>query len=272
MRAAWLTDIHLNFVASSDVDVWLDQVAASDCDIVLVSGDVGEAGDVCRYLTRIVERLRRPVYFVLGNHDFYRGSIREVRGHVQELCQQWPHLTFLTATEPIGLTDRVGLIGHDGWADGLLGDYERSYVMMNDYRLIAELAGVNKQQRWPLLQQLGRDAAEHIRRVLPAALAQFERVILVTHVPPWREACWHQGRISDDEWAPHFTCWALGQAVLEIMQDHPASRLLVLCGHTHSAGEVELRSNIRVLTGCAEYGKPAIYRLFDVDQCWETGP
>src|SRR5438093_2989908 len=36
------------------------------------------------------------------------------------------------------LAPGVGLIGHDGWADAREGDYERSTVMMNDYRLIEE--------------------------------------------------------------------------------------------------------------------------------------
>ena len=53
----------------------------------------------------------------------------------------------------------VGLVGHDGWADARLGDYERSYVMMNDYKLIAELAGMSKVDRWPVLKALGDQAA-----------------------------------------------------------------------------------------------------------------
>ena len=52
-----------------------------------------------------------------------------------------------------------------------LGKYEKSYVMMNDYRLIAELAPLSKEARWPVLKKLGDEAAAHIRRVLPIALA-----------------------------------------------------------------------------------------------------
>lgn len=270
MQAAWLTDIHLNFVSAAGVDAWLDRVARSDCDVILLSGDIAEAHDVCSYLTKIDEQLERPLYFVLGNHDFYRGSIRDVREQVVQLCERRSNLSFLTAAGVIQLTERVGLVGHDGWADGVLGDYERSYVMMNDYRLISELAFVDKRQRWPLLQQLGRETAEHFRQVLPAALERFEEVILVTHVPPWREACWHEGRISDDEWAPHFTCWAAGQAILEIIDDYPTRRLMVLCGHTHGAGRVDLRPNLRVLTGGSVYGNPAVCRVFDLDESWET--
>ena len=97
------------------------------------------------------------------------------------------------------------------------GDYERSLVMMNDYRLIAELASHGKPRAIDHSACVGRRAAQHIRELLPLALSRFDRVILATHVPPLREACWHEGRISDDEWAPHFTCKAMGDAILQII-------------------------------------------------------
>lgn len=100
----------------------------------------------------------------------------------------------MTQLDVIELTSSVGLIGHDGWANARVGDYERSVVMMNDYRLIAELSHVGKRERWPLLKQLGDAAtARSSPRVLRDALTHYERVILATHVPPLRDACWHQG-------------------------------------------------------------------------------
>ncbi len=71
-----------------------------------------------------------------------------------------PNLLYLTALDVIELTPNVGLIGDDGWADARLGNYEHSLVMMNDYRLIAELAPLTKQLRWPKLKELGDLAAQ----------------------------------------------------------------------------------------------------------------
>ena len=173
-----------------------------------------------------------------------------------------PHLPYLTSADAIELTPAVGLCGVDGWADARLGDYERSLVMMNDYRLIEELAGVGKRDRWPLLQALGDAAARRVEVVLPRALADHEQVFFLTHVPPLREACWYQGQISNDEWLPHFTCLAVGQAILRIMRDFPQRRLTVLCGHTHSSGETAPLENVRILTGAAEYGSPRIQQVF----------
>jgi predicted MPP superfamily phosphohydrolase len=263
LRVAWLTDVHLNFVALGQVDAFLAEVRDCSPDVVLLGGDIAEAHDVVGYLERIDDALGRPVYFVLGNHDYYRGSIAQVRRDVAALCARRPRLCYLTQSEPRELAPGVGLVGHDGWADARTGDYLRSLVMMNDYKLIQELAGMNKLDRWPLLRALGDEAAAHIRRVLPAALERYAEIVLLTHVPPLREACWHEGRTSDDEWAPHFTCQAMGEAIVEVMRERPDRKLTVLCGHTHGDGETWPLTNVRIITGGAEYGRPEVKRVFE---------
>lgn len=263
-RMLWLTDLHLNFLTPQQIDDFLATVAAQRPDLVLVGGDIGEAPNVIGLLKRIAKVVATPIYFVLGNHDYYFGSIERVRESVEDLCGHWPNLTFLTASGVVALTERTALCGHDGWADARLGDYERSLVMMNDYRLIEELAGVHKWARWPMLKAMGDAAARHVEQVLPAALADHEEVFFLTHVPPLREACWYQGQLSNDEWLPHFTCLAVGEAILRIMRDFPDRRLTVLCGHTHSPGETHPLDNVCILTGGAEYGSPQIQRVFEV--------
>lgn len=264
MQALWLTDIHLNFADAQRQRAFMQQISDSRADVILLSGDIAEADDVTDYLERMAAAWSRPIYFVLGNHDFYFGSIAEVRGRVAKLCARQPLLRYLTTSNVIELTPRVGLVGHDGWADGRVGDYERSTVMMNDYRLVAELAGVGKRERWPLLKGLAQEASAHLDKVLPAALATYPEVFLVTHVPPLREACWHEGQISDDEWAPHFVSLTVGETILNIMRQHADRKLTVLCGHTHGSGECQSLPNVTILTGGAIYGVPGMVRMFEL--------
>lgn len=264
-RFVWLTDIHLNFLTDAGVQSFLAEVAAARPDAVLISGDIGESHNVCDYLDRIDRATRAPVYFVLGNHDYYFGSIRETRDRVAGFCAEHPRLHYLTRENVAELTPNVGLVGHDGWADGRLGDYPRSLVVMHDFKLIAELSGLDKLERWDVLKALGDEAAAHFRRLLPRAFEKYRDVVLLTHVPPFREACWHEGRLSDDYWAPHFTCQATGQAILEAMRSQSAGRLTVLCGHTHGSGETQPRQNLQVITGGAKYGSPAIASVFEFD-------
>lgn len=264
-RVCWLTDLHFNCLDSLQIARFLEQAAATKADAFLISGDIGEAHSVADYLRILAQGLSMPVYFVLGNHDYYFGSIREVRGEVTALCRAAPSLHWLVNESVVELAPHTGLVGHDGWADARLGDYVRSLVMMHDYALIGELARHSKQDRWPLLKKLGDEAADHFRRVLPEALERYPQVLLLTHVPPFRDACWHEGAISNDEWLPHFTCQAAGEAILEVMYAYPDRQLTVLCGHTHGAGEARPAENVVVYTGGARYGEPEIQRVLDVD-------
>lgn len=263
-RVVWLTDIHLNFVDRPQVLSFLDKVNAQGADAVVITGDIAEARDLLEYLQLIENKISAPVYFVLGNHDFYFGSLATVRQQVTEFCQAHPKLVWLQNAGLVQLSTNVGLFGHDGWADGRLGDFERSTVMLNDYTLIKELSGHSKQARWEVLKKLGDDAAASVRQVLPRALEAYSQVVFLTHVPPFREACWYNGQISNDEWLPHFTCRAVGTVLSEIVRDYPHRKLTVLCGHTHGRGECYPLPNLHVMTGGAEYGSPVIERLLQL--------
>ena len=139
-RIIWITDPHLNFVRPLAVREFLDDVAEREPAAVLIGGDIGEAHNVVAYLEQVDELWQRPVHFVLGNHDFYRGSIAGVRREIDRLCERRPLLNYLSHRGVVELTSKLGLVGHDGWADARVGDYEHSTIMMNDYKLIAELS------------------------------------------------------------------------------------------------------------------------------------
>jgi hypothetical protein len=66
------------------------------------------AGD----LEAIGDALQVPIYFVLGNHDFYYGSIEKVRCQVRRLSQQRKELFWLEDAGCIHLTAEVALVGH----------------------------------------------------------------------------------------------------------------------------------------------------------------
>jgi Icc protein len=264
-RVIWLSDIHVDFLRPQEFAEFLQHVEAAQSDAILLSGDISDSPQLIAALERLGTGLSTPLYFVLGNHDYYFSSIARVRESVRELCRRMPRLVWLSEAGVIELAPQVGLVGHDGWADARLGDYMRSLIMMNDYRLIEELAGVEKRERWPLLKALGDEAANYVRRTLPGALDRYPRVILLTHVPPFRESCWYQGQISNDEWLPHFSCQAMGDAIIEVMHSYPGRELTVLCGHTHGRGEYRPTKNTVVLTAGAEYGQPEIQQVFEFE-------
>lgn len=262
-RAAWLTDIHLNFLSPVQMEKFYSLVRSSHSDLVFLTGDIGEAPRLIWYLKQIEARFQCPVYFVLGNHDYYMSSFDEVHEAVATFTaqSQWCH--WMRQVGIVELAPDTGLIGYDGWADGRCGNFALSDVQMNDYVAIRDLNGLSKSDLLQKLNALGDATAAYFREWLPKALATYQHVIVLTHVPPFKEACWHEGQISDDNFLPHFACKAAGDALIEIMRKHPQNRLTVLCGHTHGQGTAQILDNIIVLTGGAEYGKPQLQQSFE---------
>ena len=263
-RLAWLTDIHLNFISPARRQGFHQSVRAVRPDAVLIGGDIGEADSVEGYLWEIEASLAMPIFFVLGNHDFYAGSIASIRARILNQTARSRYLRWLPPTGVVKLSETTALVGHDGWGDGRLGEGPLSDVLLSDFFVIEDLRDLDKLELFHRLNVLGDEAGQYFRRVLPEALASFANVILLTHVPPFQESCWHEGRISSPDFLPHFTCQAIGEALLEVMDGRPDRHLTVLCGHTHSPGFAQIRDNLVVRTGGAEYGAPVIQEVFQV--------
>ncbi len=264
MKSAWLTDIHLNFLKDRQVKGFLNALGKESADNYLISGDIGEADSVIKYLKLLDSILDRPVYVVLGNHDFYKGSIEVVRSELSEYVNHSRNIVWMNKIEFIELTDKTALIGHDSWADGRIGDFYGSMVELNDFHLIDELKLKGKAARIEAMQKLADEAADHFKQNLPKILKRFQNVIVLTHVPPFKEATWHEGSTSGDDWLPFFSSRIVGDVLKRIMNTHPDHNMTVLCGHTHSSGKCQILPNLKVLTGGAEYGIPAIQQILNI--------
>jgi predicted MPP superfamily phosphohydrolase len=263
-RLAWATDIHLNFLSVEEVEAFCHRISALEPHALVVSGDIAEGPTIKGYLELLAREIERPIYFVLGNHDFYRSSIRRVRRIVSDLCREHDGLVWLGGSGVVELSSTVGLLGHDGWADGRIGSFFESKVVLNDYVLIEELSELSTRARFERLNALGDEAADHLRTHLPGALERYEKVYVVTHVPPFREACWYLGEPSNDEWLPHFACRAVGDVLSGMAAEFPSREVTVLCGHTHGRGVARLSPNLVVRTGGAAYGEPVVEEVIDI--------
>ena len=265
VRAVWLTDVHFEFLDDDGIARFLASVTACEPDVVLVGGDTGQAKTVQGSLRTIQSQLDVPVYFVLGNHDFYGGFIHEVHGQVWDAGAESQHLHWLEKSGVVELGPRTALVGADGWADARCGDYDRSTVVLNDYVRIREFIPLGKAARRDAMQALADCAADRIGAMLPTVAASYPEIIFLTHCPPFREACWHEGAISNDDYLPHFASKVMGEALIDTMKQHPDSHLTVLCGHTHSSGRAEILPNLVALTGQAQYGAPEVQQVFEIE-------
>jgi len=265
MRTAWLTDIHLNFLEPPGINRFISRVKDRNADSIIITGDIGESQDFCRYLEKIARELATPILFALGNHDFYGSSFRKVKEDARELVANIGNLTWLSESGPVQLSENIAVVGHDSWCDGRFGDYDGSPIELSDFFVIEDLMFLDKDSRLEVMHTAADEAAAHLRSVLPKALDMADHVILATHVPPFKEACWYGGRISDAMYLPYFSCKAVGDVILQAMTGRDEKKLTVLCGHTHGSGEAQVGGNIHIFTGNAKYGHPEVQHVFEFD-------
>ncbi len=264
MKLGWLTDIHLNFLNEDGIQSFLSNFQSRTVDGWLISGDIGEATNIVYFLQRIADVSDKPVYFVLGNHDYYHGSLIETTRVVMELADRESDLVWLTWADVQVLAPGLALVGDDGWGDGRIGRPYDTPVRLNDFVAIGELRGHHRKQLVKKLNQLGDEAAGRLTPKLKAAAKENDQVVVVTHVPPFAGAAWHEGRPSDDDWVPWFSCKAIGDALLDCAANYPEVNFLVVCGHTHGSGEYSPCSNLKVMTGGAEYGAPRVSKIINL--------
>lgn len=257
MKIGWLSDIHLNFLEDDEISRFVAELVKVEVDAWMISGDIGESHNLIDYLNILSDGLRLPLYVVLGNHDYYHSSIVEVTECIENISSQ-SNLVMLTRSKPVFLGEEFSIVGDDGWGDARLGDPIGSQVMLNDFYCISELEGLERDKLIEKLNKLGNACASRLSSKLEVAAEQSENVCIITHVPPYEGAAWHEGRISKPDWLPWFSCEAVGNVISECADRHPDVSFRVFCGHTHSDGYYRASDNVFVYTAGAIYGIPQI--------------
>ncbi len=253
MKLAWLTDIHLNFLDEDSRNNFYQDIINLSCDALVITGDIAEAPSLSKLLIEMAEAIKKPIYFILGNHDYYRGDVTTVRKAMADLTQVNDGLFWLPASGIQILPNHTILVGRDGWADG---------------RMIQDLFKAKIYGNFVLLDKMQEladaDAVQLLQDINQAAQLNPKKIIVLTHVPPFREACQHLGEISGDDWLPYFASKAMGDVLMKAADDYKDIKFLALCGHTHSDAVFVPVGNLTVRAGAAEYGRPGVQEVLVV--------
>jgi len=263
MKLIWLTDIHLNFLDEEIRLRFYKEIREKNGDAILITGDIAEAPSITDFLKEMESEINKPIYFVLGNHDYYRGQIDAVKKSIENLTEDSSLLHWLPASGAQCLTNEVVLIGQDAWADGRYGDYINSTVVLNDSRMIIDLFQAKILGKMALLekmQSLADRDAKQLEVDLKKSIEAYKpkKIIVLTHVPPFENVCLHEGEKTDSGYLPFFASKAIGDVLLKFAEKHSTVEFLVLCGHTHSQACYQVSGNLMVKVGKAEYYQPEI--------------
>ena len=259
MNIIWLTDPHFNFLPKMGAEYIGKEFAEQypDCTGCLITGDISESKDLSVNLSQFVKGFGKKVWYVLGNHDYYGGSVG--------ISESIEAADYLTDMPPVHLSETTALVGDDGWYDATAGTPHWSNVHMSDFDLILDFSGLGKFEVIEKAHQIGIKSAKRIEPKLRAAAKKYKRIIVAVHVPPWKEASWHQGRMSAPDWLPWFTHVEMGKVIEEVSKDFPDVKFDVFCGHSHSGGIVDVSETITCTTGAARYGDPQLAGVIEYE-------
>lgn len=261
-QVVWITDPHFNFLGSHGGSLAGKQLRKTypSLSAVVLTGDLAEFKSFPGALKSFAAGVDAPVWFVLGNHDSYGGSVHGARTRAAAMGGR---ARWLTGAGIVAFGD-TALVGQDGWYDGRCGDALGTSVYLSDFDYVKELRGLHRVRVVEVCQEIADADAKAAEEKLEEAVAKgFKRIVLATHVAPFQGASWHKGAISNSQWLPWFASKAMGDAILRVAYANPDISFLVLCGHSHSPGVFEPADNVKVLTGDAEYCEIRIAGVFD---------
>ena len=138
MKLAWATDIHMDH-ASESARRQFCQSVHEQADALVVTGDIAESDILGMSLDGAGNPDREAGLLRAGQPRLLPRLDRRYTPAVGDAVEDTQGLVYLTQSGAVELTASTALVGHDGWADGRLGDLDHSEVILNDFLLIAEL-------------------------------------------------------------------------------------------------------------------------------------
>jgi predicted phosphodiesterase len=275
MKLDWITDPHVNHLKGApELIKFADRLHARKSDGLLITGDIGESHNICDLLTILSGAYQRPIYFVLGNHDYYGDWMAATHEKVQAVCGCVPEgiLNWLPMSGPIQLTEDTTIIGHGGFYDGQCGEGAGTEMGMYDFKLkggipdLAEALMYGTHQLFDKLLQLGTTCANFLEHQIHEAVQdKTRRVLILTHVPPFHEASHFRGRPSDKRSAPFYVNKSMGDMLRRVTAEYPHVTFDVYAGHTHGKRHYQAEENLNVFVGSARYARqPTFQKTIEV--------
>jgi UDP-2,3-diacylglucosamine pyrophosphatase LpxH len=267
----WLSDLHLDAVKEEYRLRFYHRLRKTPGERVVISGDISDGRNLSLHLSELAESVApRPVYFVLGNHDFYGSSFQEVHRLLEVRCKKHSNLHHLGHGEIVSLGANEALVGHGGWSDGRAGHGVKSKVRNPDFWSIKDFQGMSRAACYQKIRRLGQESGMYLRQILPYTLTCYRQVWVATHFPTFTQAAWWNGKLCNYDFQPHYTNLSMGYALWAMSSAFPKSKMTVLAGHTHSAVCISIKENLAIHTAGASPGYPS-YQVPSVDLAASTG-
>lgn len=255
LKILHVTDPHFDYAPKFEYESFLSKVMARDFDLMVISGDICDGAYADKWISKLITAIKRPVFFVLGNHDYYNTASDYAQAKAHKVAKG---AHFLTKMGPIKLNPQTCIVGDDGFYDGVAGEGARTKVQLIDFRKTFDFAGRNN---FDVMLELARASVARLEpKLQEAAELDCKTILVATHVPPFIEASRHRGKISGAEFLPLFSSVVMGDMLKKFAASHKDIDIFVLCGHTHCPCVVTISENLVVFVGEAHIGGQIYFR------------
>lgn len=232
---------------------FVTRLQASGADGLFLTGDISSGPNLESDLRYLARHYDKPIFFVLGNHDYHGRHLESVHADVRRICAEFPHLHWMTDSGIVELTPEVGLIGTEGWYDAQRGDPEL-LKFTTDWFLVKDFLSLhNLRERIHTWRRMAEESAARIESRLAEAIERFQTVYVLTHVPPWPEATRAVGTLLERFWLPYNTNVAMGRAIERVMAGRKKRRAVILAGHTHEPHVIQVSRSVTCMVARASY-------------------
>ena len=254
------SDLHLDHLSNAGRHEFYRDVrnVCGEGSLLLITGDITVAARLAEDVEALSDACGGRVAYVLGNHDYWGSSFSAVDAATRELNARLGSKTMcLDHVDRIRLSDDTFVVGDSGWYDGRNGSGYSS-VFMNDWRYIRDYATSRRDSK-AISAEVADVRAVRLSVKLDAALAAgAKKIVALTHVPPFAEACRYQGRPTDEHMLYWYSSRVIGDVLDGFCSDNPDVAVEVLCGHTHGGCRHVRHAGLAVTVAEAEYSWPRI--------------
>jgi len=126
----------------------------------------------------------KKVFFIAGNHEYYRAEYNAAKQSMTEICQRWENVVFMDRTSVVEL-DHYRIIGATLWSEVGEKSVEAVSKGLSDYTAISILDNGKKRKiTTDDTNSWHREDLEYIKEQINIAKQQNQVAIVLTHHAP----------------------------------------------------------------------------------------
>lgn len=241
----WATDLHLNYFSNDYINNFGKSLKKYNAKALIVSGDISLGNRFKNDIQVLSESIGIPIYYVLGNHDYWYSSISEINLISKELQSNNIYNLNYNIVE---INNSTALLGFDGW-------YDCNYLIDPEYKMSDWHKIKDFKDKDPIQYSIELSKSFYYFKdvSLKAKEIGYVNQLIVTHVPPYKEL------IIEKPFS--FYCSSFSGEMLNSLE---LNKIVCLSGHTHNRSSY-IKNNIKTYVGEACRGKPSVCGLIDED-------